>query len=107
VAVKQVREGVRGENGRITYSGPIKRRKGDLYLADCCVTGLKAGTADDPTFPLRKVFQNNIFPKVEQLVGPGGEFEGYTPIFQGDNAGPHQDTKACMQFVTEYCTDKG
>jgi hypothetical protein len=44
---------------------------------------------------------------VEQLVGPGGEFEGYTPIFQGDNAGPHQDTKACMQFVTEYCTDKG
>jgi hypothetical protein len=104
--VKQVREGVRGENGRITYSGPIKRRKGDLYLADCCVTGLKAGTADDPTFPLRKVFQNNIFPKVEQLVGPGGEFEGYTPIFQGDNAGPHQD-KAYMQFVTEYCTDKG
>jgi hypothetical protein len=34
------------------------------------------------------------------------EFEGYTPMFQGNNASPHQD-KAYMKFVTEYCTDKG
>jgi hypothetical protein len=102
VAEKLVREGVQGENGRITYSGPIKRRKGDLYCVDCCVTGSKAGTVDDP----KKVFLNNILPKVERLVSPGGEFEGYTPIIQGDNAGPHQD-KAYMKFVTGYCTDKG
>jgi hypothetical protein len=43
---------VRGENGRITYSGPIKRRKGELYHVDCCVAGSKVGTADDPKFPL-------------------------------------------------------
>jgi hypothetical protein len=65
VAKKLVREGVHGENGRITYSGPIKQWKGDLYLVDCCVTGSEAGTADDPKLPLRKVFHNNIFPKVE------------------------------------------
>jgi hypothetical protein len=106
VAEKMVKEGVRGENGRITYTGPIKRRKGDLYRVDCCVTGSKAGTADDPKFPLTNVFLNNIFPKVERLVGPGGEFEGYTPIFQGDNAGPHQD-KAYLKFVTEHCANKG
>jgi hypothetical protein len=46
VAEKLVGEGVRGENGRITYSGPIKQRKGELYGEDCCVTGSKAGTAD-------------------------------------------------------------
>jgi hypothetical protein len=73
---------------------------------DCCVTGSKAGTADDPKFPLLNVFLNNIFPKVERLVRPGGEFDGYTPIFQGDNAGPHQD-KAYIKCVTEYCTEKG
>jgi hypothetical protein len=55
VAEKLVREGVRGENGRITYSGPIKRRKGDLYLVDYCVTRPKAETPDDPKFPLGKV----------------------------------------------------
>jgi hypothetical protein len=32
-----------------------------------------------------------IFPKVEGLVGPGGKYEGYKPVFQGDNAGPHID----------------
>jgi hypothetical protein len=74
---------------------------------DCCVTGSKAGTADDPKFPLTKVFLNSIFPNLEQLIGPGGEFEGYMPIFQGDNAGPHQDKKAYMEFVTEYCTNQG
>jgi hypothetical protein len=95
VVEKLVREGVRWENGR------IKRRKGELY-----VTGSKAGTADNPKLPLLNVFLNNLFPKVERLVGHGGEFDGYTPIFQGDNAGPHQD-KAHIKFVTEYCTEKG
>jgi hypothetical protein len=107
VAEKLVREGVRGERGPITYSGKIKRRKEELYQVDCCVTGSKAETAFDPKFPLLNVFVlNNIFPKVELLVSPGGESKGYTPIFQGNNAGPHKD-RAYIKFVTEYCTEKG
>ena len=47
-----------------------------------------------------------IFPKIAVLVDPGGDFEGYLPIFQGDNAGPH----ICAIFhncMKEYCAAMG
>jgi hypothetical protein len=57
VAEKLVREGVHGENGKITYNGPIKRRKGHLYLVDSVSPG------QSPKFPLTKVFLNNFISK--------------------------------------------
>ena len=47
-----------------------------------------------------------LFPAVEELVGPGGEYEGYLPVFQGDNAGPHEDA-TYKQFVVDYCNQRG
>ena len=58
------------------------RKKDDLCLVDCAVTGCSHGTLDNPKFPLKALFENKMFPDVEALVGPGGKFEGYVPIFQ-------------------------
>ena len=80
--------------------------KVDKYLVDCAVTGSNPGTADDPNFPLIDVFREYVFPKVSALVAVGGKYEGYTPIFQGDNAGPHQEVKY-VKFVTDYCSQRG
>ena len=88
------------------YCGPVVRKKDDLYLVDCAVTGCSHGTLDNPKFPLKALFENKIFPDVEALVGPGGKFEGYVPIFQGDNAGPHAETEF-VEYVEGYCRDKG
>jgi len=57
------------------------------------VTGSKCGTSDDPEFALLNYFMHLIFPCVKDLVKVGGRYEGYLPIFQGDNAGPHKDAK--------------
>jgi hypothetical protein len=35
-------------------------------------------------------------------VEAGGRYEGYLPVIQGDNAGPHTDAKF-QEFVKEYC----
>ena len=83
IARQMVREAVRQADGRIKYCGPVVRKKDDLYLVDCAVTGCSHGTLDNPKFPLKALFENKIFPDVEALVGPGGKFEGYVPIFQG------------------------
>jgi hypothetical protein len=70
------------------------------------VTGSSEGTTDNPKFSLKALFENVIFPRVEQLVGPGGPYEGYTPVFQGDQAGPHED-KAFRDFVGSHCEVMG
>ena len=75
---------------RTVYDGPVKRKKGDVYFVDCAVTGTDSGTSDDPKFALFDVFHDIIVPKVEKLVEKGGQFEGYTIVLQGDQAGPHQ-----------------
>ena len=36
----------------------------------------------------------------------GGKFEGYLPIIQGDNAGPHEDAKF-KNYVNKECEEKG
>lgn len=80
--------------------------KGDVYDVDCAVTGSSPGTPSDPKCPLLPIFQNIIFPRIESMVGPGGKYEGYTPVFQGDNAGPHQDA-TYVNTVKQYCNDRG
>jgi hypothetical protein len=40
---------------------------------------------------------DTIFP-----IGPGGAYEGFTPIFQGNNTDPHQH-QVLMKSITEYC----
>ena len=62
-----------------------------------------SGTQDEPKFSLKYLFEEHIFPEIAVLVAPGGYFEGYFPILQGNNAGPH----ICAIFhncVKEYCT---
>ena len=89
VAEKMQRVMVRQADGKMRATGPILRRKGDLYLVDCCVTGGTDGSSTDPKFSLARLFRSGIRPRVKELVGVGGRFEGYTPIFQADSAGPH------------------
>jgi len=52
------------------------------------------------------MFREYVFPKVSALVGPGGKYEGHIPVFQGDNARPHQEDKY-LKFVTKYCAERG
>jgi len=106
IAKKTVRESRRDEEGRIRYDGNIVREKGDAYLIDCNVTGSNAGTSDKPKFSLKSLFEDQMFPKVAELVGSGGEFEGYLPVFQGDNAGPHIDS-TFHNYVNGHCEAKG
>ena len=82
------------------------RNRDDPYLVDCAVTGTDIGTPDDPKFPLKNLFEQYVFPTVSELVGEGAAYEGYTPVFQGDNAGPHEETKY-LEFVKGYCLAKG
>ena len=92
--------------GNLHYDGKVLREKGDVYMVDCNVTGSDPGTASDPKFPLKDLFQYTLFPEVARLVGPGGKYEGYLPVFQGDNAGPHEDT-AYKRFAVETCNERG
>jgi len=55
---------------------------------------------------LKQLFETTIFPDVEKLVGTSGKYEGYKVIFQGKNAGPHQE-QAYLDFVTPYCCERG
>ena len=43
-----------------------------------------------PSLPLKDLWEHSLFPTIDQLVAPGGKYEGYTVIFQEDNAGPHE-----------------
>ena len=106
VAGRMQKKARRTDDGKLVYDGEILRRKGDLYLVDCNVTGLSCGTDDDPKFALFNYFEGLVFEAVKDLVKVGGKFEGYTPIIQGDNAGPHQDA-TFKRGVEDYCVSKG
>ena len=85
VAEKMVRASERQADGRITRSGEILRKKGDLYLVDCAVTGSNPGAADNLKFPLKSLLESKVFPDMEAVVWPGGKFEGHTPLINGDS----------------------
>lgn len=87
-------------------SRKVIHEKDDPWLVDCAVTGSSLGTPDDPKFPLKEYFRRTIFPIVDELISLGGKYFGYTPIFQGDNAGPHEEVQY-LTFVREYCANKG
>lgn len=92
--------------GKREFKGPVMRHKGDAYSVDTTVTGSNEGTSDKPKFSLKHLFLDLVFPLVEQYVGKGRQFEGYTPIFQGDQAGPHEEVEYKKAMV-EACTAKG
>jgi hypothetical protein len=107
IAKKLQRERVVDENGNYRYSGPVIRRKGDTYLVDCNVTGSDEGTSDKPKFSLLSLFRDIVFPYIrDELVGPGKPYEGFTPIIQGDLAGPHND-EAFVSFCQTFCAANG
>jgi hypothetical protein len=106
VAQRDVRESRLDENGHRRYDGDIIRMKGDAYLIDCNVTGSDEGTSNNPKFSLLALFRDQIFPTIGELVGPGGAYEGYLPVFQGDNAGPHVDG-TFHTFVKDFCESNG
>jgi hypothetical protein len=54
----------------------------------------------------KSFMRRTIFPIVDELISLGGKYFGYTPIFQGDNAGPHEEVQY-LTFVREYCANKG
>jgi hypothetical protein len=75
---------------RLSYKdNAIKHKKGVPYLADCNVPGVKCGTATDPLFPLKDLWEHKLILSIEALVAPGGPCHGAQVIFQEDNAGPH------------------
>lgn len=91
---------------KVSKNGVEVRKKGDIFYVDCGVTGTLHGTAKDPKFALHSFFKDSVFPAIYKLVKPGGPYNGYTPVFQGDNAGPHKDDKF-NKFVTNHCKEKG
>ena len=83
-----------------------KRAKDDIYPVDCCITGSSHGTPSDPKCALSHLFQKYVFPWVDEAIAPGGWAEGYTPIFQGDQAGPHEDGEF-RRIIAEEIAKRG
>ena len=48
------------------------------------------------------LFQNTFFPRIAELVGPGGEYEGCVHVLQGDNYGPHKYA-TFINFCKDHC----
>ena len=92
--------------GAAQYRGPLLREKGDAYSVDCCVTGSNEGTSDDPKFSLVRFFRLLVFLRILDLVKVGGDFEGYIPDIQGDQAGPHEEEEF-KRFVKQWCLEHG
>jgi len=93
-------------DGRRQFRGEVLRRKGEAYSVDTTVTGTEEGTSDNPKFALKRWFKSVVFEALQKYVQKGGQFEGYVPIIQGDQAGPHEEA-AFKQAMVEDCTAKG
>ena len=98
------------ESGKVSYpkeenGGTKIRDKGDVYFKDVEVTGSTSGTSSKPKFCLLWFLREILFPQLQTLVGPGGQFEGYCPIIQWDNAGPHTD-KTLVAFAEKFCAEQ-
>ena len=103
VAQKMVRESVRQPDGLMRQTGPVKRKKGGLYLVDCAVTGSSEGITKDPKYCLKNILKYAIFPEVRRLVSVGGKVEGCLPVWQGDSTGPHVEANL-LTFLREEFT---
>ena len=106
IAKKTVRKICRDGEGKIKYDDEIMCEKFDAYMMDCTVTGSDAGTLDALKFSLKYLFEEHIFPKISVLVDPGGDFEVYLPIFQGDSVGLHI-CAIFRNYVEEFCAEMG
>ena len=95
------------KDGNRQFKGKILRQPGDAYMVDVPVTGSNDGTADNPKFSLLRWFNELIFANIAELVdGPDAPFQGYIPVIQGDNAGPHIEG-TFMKCMEEYCNERG
>ncbi len=65
----------------------MKRRRGDLVLTNCNVTGSNYGTATKPKFPLMELWMTVLLPELDDLVKEGGPCAGAIVVHQEDNAG--------------------
>ena len=106
IAKKRQRQATKDANGNTRYQGPVLREAGDVYWVDTTVTGSALGTSKDPKFPLKPVFEHSVFPNLDDLVKPGGKFEGYTVIIQGDQAGPHEEDDF-VRYMRLECSNRG
>jgi hypothetical protein len=113
IAKKQVGKSRPTETGELRYDGPVmrydgpvKRHKGDAHMVDANFTGSDTGTSDKPKFALEPLWNNSVLPRLDEIMGPGGDYEGYGVIGQGDNAGPHCN-KEYLNFCKKEFTDRG
>lgn len=106
IVKRQVRACRTTEDGKRRFNGQVIREKGETYMVDCNVTGADDGTSDNPKFALLSLFCDGLFPKIQALVGPAGEYEGYTLVIQGDNTGPHQEA-TFVDWCTNFCGSSG
>jgi hypothetical protein len=99
---KRPKAGVTLSNG---FEGKLVRKSGEVWMGAVEVVANSRGTAKNPKFSLMN-FLEVVFAQIAIIVGVGGEWAGYTPIFQWDGAGPHT-AKALVKFALEYCETKG
>ena len=93
------------KEGLLKHTGGIKRKRDNLHLMDCTVTGSSNETAKGLKSSLQRMFQLYIFPIIQELIGPGGNDEGYQPIGSGDGAGPHVKQKFLNLFQELYARE--
>ena len=106
IAKKRQRESRKDDEGRTCYNGPVIGEKGEAYMVDCNVTGSDEGTSDTPKYAIKRFFKDTVFPKIQELVAAGSQFEGYRVVIQGDNAGPHTDAEY-VAFCNKTCNEQG
>jgi hypothetical protein len=100
ISKHSVRKSRRDENSNLKYNGNTVRKKDELHLVDCNVAGSDSGTSDAPKYALLDLFRDIISPEIHRLVRPGGKYEGYIPLMQGDNDGPHEEATYDGLLVT-------
>lgn len=78
------------------------RVKGNEYFKNWEITAANEGTTKDPKFSLLKLFENEIFPSLDQLAVELETRLGkqIMIIFQWDNASPHS-SKILMKYLLE------
>ena len=113
VAQRGQRETEYHDDGSHTFTGPWKRKKGDVHFVDCALTASSTGTSDKPSFSCLQLFEL-VFEQIEKVVSTGGKgskyprgpFAGHTPMFQPDN-GPGHIGAEFLRFVEGRCATLG